>query len=202
VHEGESPRIVGLTSLADVVTVLANAFHADPLWGWIFPDVRKRREQLRRFLTLGVEGAMRYPWVWLTPNNSATSVWIPPAGTEYSDAQAERFAPLLVELLGPGAPRVIETFEMLNRSHPREEPHFFLSMLATDPDQSGKGHGLSLLADNLRLVDQEQVAVYLEASNEVNVPLYGRHGFEVVAALPAPGGGPEIFTMWRESTGH
>ena len=33
---------------------------------------------------------------------------------------------------------------MLNRSHPREDPHYFLSMLATDPDQSGKGHVLSL----------------------------------------------------------
>ncbi len=198
-QQGGAPKVVGHSRIKDVVRVLVEAFYADPLWTWIFPDPFQRREQLRRFLTLGVEGAMRYPYVWLAENGSATSVWIPPNGTEYSPDQAERFEPLLVELLGAAAAPVVETFDLLTRSHPREDPHYFLSMLATDPEHAGHAYGLSLLADNLSLVDQEQVAVYLEASNAVNIPLYQRYGFELVAPIRAPGGGPEIFTMWREA---
>lgn len=41
---------------------------------------------------------------------------------------------------------------------------------------------------------------YLEASNPANVPLYMRHGFEVLDLFTVPEGGPEVFTMWRAHT--
>ncbi len=198
-EQRSEPKVVGYSNIKDVVRVLVAAFYADPLSTWIFPDPLQRREQLRRFLTLGVEGTMRYPCVWLNEIGSATSVWIPPGGTEYSPVQADRFEPLLVELLGTAAAPVVETFDLLTRSHPSEDPHYFLSMLATDPEHAGHVDGLTLLADNLRLVDQEQTAVYLEASNAVNIPLYLRYGFELVPPIAAPGGGPDVFTMWREA---
>jgi hypothetical protein len=46
--------------------------------------------------------------------------------------------------------------------------------------------------------DDEGLPAYLESSKERNVPFYSRHGFKVVKEVPIPGGGPKIWTMWRE----
>ena len=43
---------------------------------------------------------MRYPWVWLTPGDTATSVWIPPDGTDLSEGQEATLEPTIVEMLG------------------------------------------------------------------------------------------------------
>jgi len=54
-----------------------------------------------------VEGALRYPWVWLTAGRTATAVWIPPDGTDLSDAQEDLVEPTVIEMLGADAPRVM-----------------------------------------------------------------------------------------------
>ena len=40
---------------------------------------------------------------------------------------------------------------------------------------------------------------YLESSSPANVPLYRRHGFEVVEVLKATPDAPEMWAMWREA---
>lgn len=180
----------------DVVHVLVGSFYNDPLWSWALPDPSSRSDQQRRLWRLCVVGAIRYPWVWLTEGSSATSVWIPPDGTEFPDEQVERLEPILEDMLGHDAARVVETFDLFEQAHPRTVPHFYLSLLGTDPRQAGHGYGLGLLADNLRRIDELGAPAYLEASNTANVPLYQRYGFEVVGSF-RPLGGPEVVTMWR-----
>jgi GNAT superfamily N-acetyltransferase len=192
------PRTASPHDADEVVSILVSAFYDDPTWGWAFPDPTRRADQHRRFWGLFVAGALRYPWVWLTPGNTATSVWIPPEGTEFSPAQESAMEALTVEMCGAGAARVMHTHEMFDRAHPRDVPHFYLTLLATRVEHQGHGYGLDLLAENLRLVDQTGMPSYLEASNQANVPLYERHGFEVRDSFSLPGGGPEVFTMWRE----
>jgi hypothetical protein len=46
-------------------------------------------------------------------------------------------------------------------------------------------------------VDADGMAAYLESSNERNIALYGRHGFEITSEVAIPGG-PRIWPMWRE----
>jgi GNAT superfamily N-acetyltransferase len=192
------PTSVTPDQIDTVVAILVAAFFNDPLWGWAFPDDTRRREQHGRVWRYFVHGAMRYPWVWLAGGSVATSVWIPPGGSELSDEQVESFEPMLVELLGSGAARVLDAYEALDGVHPHSEPHYYLSLLATDPGHLGHGYGVGLLADNLRMIDSEGMPAYLEASNAGNVPIYARLGFEVVTSVQPRGGGPEVFTMWRE----
>jgi GNAT superfamily N-acetyltransferase len=196
-HAAGGPRAVGPHEVDTVVDVMVGAFYDDPLWSWAFPDPLARRDQQRHLWDLVVDGAARYPWVWLDSGVSAASVWIPPEGTEFSDDVTERFEPLLHELLGSDAPRVLETLELLEHAHPRSEPHFYLSLLGTRPDRRGHGFGLTLLAENLRTIDGIRAPAYLEASNTANVALYERHGFEVLSSFQAPHHGPEVVTMWR-----
>jgi GNAT superfamily N-acetyltransferase len=194
----QSPRVAGPEDIDDVVRILVGAFAEDPAWSWAFPDASQRAAQHARLWRLLVEGAMRYPWVWLTPGATATSVWIPPGGTDLSPEQEAELEPLLVDLLGAGAGRVLHAFEEFEAAHPRDAPHWFLTLLGTDPQQRGRGHGLALLAANLRVVDEAGQPAYLEASNTANVPLYQRHGFVVHGSFRMPEGGPEVVTMWRD----
>jgi ribosomal protein S18 acetylase RimI-like enzyme len=193
-----SPRVASRQESADVVEILVSAFHDDPTWSWAFPDPSARAEQHRRWWGLFVDGAMRFPWVWLTQGNTATSVWIPPNETELSDEQEAALEPALVEMLGLKAARVLRAFETFDKAHPQGAPHFYLSLLATSAEHRGHGYGLGLLAENLRQIDEAQMPSYLEASNPANVPLYMRYGFEVLDSFTLPESGPEVFTMWRE----
>ena len=194
-------HVVDASLAPTVVEILVDAFYADPLWGWAFPDDARRREQHRAVWGMAVEGALRYPWVRLADGSTAAAVWIPPGGTEMPDADAERFPELLVELLGPDAPRALGAFEVLEEHHPHDEPHFYLSLLGTASAHRGHGYGLALLADCLREIDAHAMPAYLESSNPANVALYERHGFAPREVLTIPGGGPEIVTMWREARG-
>ena len=197
--EDLSPRVASPQDRDVVVAILVSAFYNDPTWSWAFPDPSLRAEQHRRLWGLLVEGAMRYPWVWLTPGNTATSVWIPPNGTDLSEEQEAALEPTIVEMLGADAAPVINGFELFDRAHPREVPHFYLTLLGTRAEHRGRGYGLDLLAGNLRRIDEAGMPAYLEASNPANVALYERHGFEVRGSFKLPGDGPKVFTMWRDA---
>jgi GNAT superfamily N-acetyltransferase len=194
-----SPSLASPQDSGEVVSILASAFRDDPTWSWAFPDPAARAEQHRRLWEIFVEGALRYPWVWLTPGNTATSVWIPPDGTEFSDEQEAAMETTFVEMCGAGASRLLRTFEMFEQAHPRGAPHYYLTLLGTRAEHRGHGYGLALLADNLRRIDETGMPSYLEASNPANVPLYMRYGFEVLDSFQLPDGGPEVFTMWRDA---
>ena len=192
-------QVVGEQLVDDVVEIMVGAFYRDPLWAWAFPGPERRQDQHRQLWRLFVQGAIRYPWVWLDAARTAASVWIPPDGTDLAPEQEERFSQLVVEQTGAGADRVFEAFEALEAAHPRSQAHFYLSLLGTAPAHRGHGYGLALLAENLRRVDELRAPAYLEASSLVNVPLYARHGFVPVQTLELPDGGPEVVTMWREA---
>jgi len=193
-----TPSVVGPGQIETALQILVDAFYDDPVWGWAFPDALHRRDQHRVLWRAALDGAMRYPWVWLAPGDTATSVWIPPEGTELSEEQAARFEPMLRDLLGPGADRVLETFDAFEHAHPTSVPHFYLSLLGTAPASRGHGFGLTLMAQNLRHIDELGAPAYLESSNAANVTLYRRYGFEVLSTF-APPGGPQIAGMWREA---
>ena len=86
-----------------------------------------------------MEGALRHPWVWLTAGGEAVSCWIPPGCTEMTDDQQRRLAALARRWLGPRAEDYLELLSRFEAAHPYEEPHFYLSLLATDPDHRGRG---------------------------------------------------------------
>jgi predicted GNAT family acetyltransferase len=88
-------------------------------------------------------------------------------------------------------------FERFEANHPHHEPHYYLSLLGTHPDQRGAGHGMRLLADNLARIDDEGIAAYLESTNPANDARYQRVGFEVVGSFEGYLPGSVITSMWR-----
>jgi len=196
---GLSARAATSDDLTAVTLTISRAFHEDPTWSWAFPDPSRREEQYAIFWSFMITGAMRYPWVLMTDGAEVASVWIPPGGTEIADEAEAEIEPLLSELIGPRADEVLELLERFEAAHPREEPHFYLSLLGTDPAYAGRGLGMALLAENLERVDQEGMPAYLESSNPRNNHRYERHGFVRIGEFFPPSSDIPVTGMWRDA---
>jgi GNAT superfamily N-acetyltransferase len=192
-----SARVATQEDLDGVTETLTAAFAEDPLWSWAFPA----RDDLAVWWRFMIGSALRYPWVWMTGECAAASVWIPPDGVELTPEEEKRIEPLLADLAGPRAPEILELLERFEASHPRDQPHYYLSLLGTHPDHRGSGLGMALLADNLARTDSEGVPAYLESSNAGNNERYERLGFRQVGEFTTPDDARAVATMWRDVGG-
>jgi GNAT superfamily N-acetyltransferase len=186
-------RVATARDLDGVTATLTAAFAEDPLWSWAFPD----RESLAAWWRFHLSSALRYPWVWVVGDYDAASVWIPPEGVELTDEEEGRVESILRDLIGVRAAEVIELLERFERTHPRDEPHYYLSLLGIRPDRRGSGLGMGLLAENLARIDSEGMPAFLESSNSANDHRYERLGFERVGQFTRPDEAVSVSTMWR-----
>jgi len=180
-------RSATASDLDQVIVTLTGAFAGDPLWRWAFPDFGDL-EVVWRFM-LG--SALRYPWLRIFDGCTAAASWIPPGGTELTAAED-------AELEGMVPDRVVELLHRFEEAHPYDRPHYYLSLLGTDPAHRGKGLGMALLAENLALIDAEGMPAYLESSNPVNDARYESVGFVAVGRFTTPDDAHAVTTMWRE----
>jgi GNAT superfamily N-acetyltransferase len=187
-------RTAGRADLDGLTRLLTEAFVADPLWSWAFPDP----SDLKVWCRFYINSALRYPCVWILGDYAAASVWIPPSEVELSDDEEQRVEPLLTELLGTRAGDVLTLLESFDEAHPRSEPHYYLSLLGTANRHRGQGLGMALLAENLQQVDAQGAAAYLESSNPTNDRRYAAVGFRPTGGFTTPDGERAVTTMWRD----
>lgn len=160
------------------IDVLALAFAADPGVRWLFPDAERYRTHFPAFarafggnaFALGTASRL---------GSLAAALWLPPGATPDEEA--------LIGVVERGTPpdrraEALEIFAAMGHCHP-EEPHWYLPLIGTDPAAQGRELGSALLARTLARCDEQGLPAYLEATSERSVPLYRRHGFEVVTAL-------------------
>src|SRR3989442_3137660 len=86
--------------------------------------------------------------------------------------------------------------EQMGGYHPCE-PHWYLPMIGIDPAKQGNGDGSALLKHALERCDGEGKLAYLESSSPKSVPLYQRHGFELLGTIQV-GSSPSMFPMLRK----
>jgi GNAT superfamily N-acetyltransferase len=91
---------------------------------------------------------------------------------------------------------VFGVLEQMDAYHPAE-PHWYLPMIGVDPARQGKGYGSALLKHALARCDRDDKLAYLESSNPKNIPLYKRHGFELLGTIRV-GSSPPLFPMVRK----
>jgi GNAT superfamily N-acetyltransferase len=90
---------------------------------------------------------------------------------------------------------VFALFDEMARIHPIE-PHWYLPLIGVQPAQQGHGLGATLLRPVLEECDATHLPAYLEATSAKSLPLYKRHGFEVVGEIKV-GDCPPIVPMLR-----
>jgi ribosomal protein S18 acetylase RimI-like enzyme len=178
---------------ASVTDVLTLAFGTDPLARWVYPDPHQYLANFGGIVRDFGGKAFAHDSAYYVDGFAGAALWLPPdvqfdgealgshlERTVHESAQAEVFAFL----------------EQMGSYHPKE-PHWYLPMIGVDPTKQGQGHGSTLLQHAVRPCDRDGALAYLESSNPRNVPLYQRHGFEVIGTIQV-GGSPPVFPMVRK----
>jgi ribosomal protein S18 acetylase RimI-like enzyme len=81
-------------------------------------------------------------------------------------------------------------------AHHPQQSHYYLHALGVRSSRQGRGIGSALIRQVTAICDRDHVLAYLENSNERNLPLYVRNGFQVTTTWQVPGG-PPIWFMVR-----
>jgi ribosomal protein S18 acetylase RimI-like enzyme len=183
VDHAEAPRAVSVQMMA---------FSSDPVMRWVWPEPH---EYLRHFPSLvrGFGGrAFENGTAYATGDFHGGSLWLPPGVAPDGDALDR----LLKDTVGePVRSEVSSILEQMGEAHPHE-PHWHLAFIGVDPTHQGRGIGAALLRHALARIDEQSSHSYLESSNPANIPLYQRHGFEVIREIRV-GGSPPVFPMLR-----
>jgi GNAT superfamily N-acetyltransferase len=178
--------------------MLARAFYDDPVTSWFYPDASRRMKHARRFFAIRQRQLAGQRLIYTTPERSGAALWAGPGRWREDLRESLMLLPMLPVLL-PRIVRSTHAVREIERRHP-VQPHYYLSVLGTEPQQQGGGIGSALLGPVLRRCDSDGVGAYLESSKESNVDFYARHGFAVTERIELPEG-PPLWLMWREPRG-
>ena len=192
------PRQAGPADIDAIVETVTAAFFDDPLWGPVFRDPSTRAAEASQLWRLFVASpGLRYPWTFVTGHADAAAIWVPPGGHELTDEEDAGYDEFLVGFAGRAAADEIQAIgQAFDDAHPNE-PHFYLSLLATNPAARGRGLGMDLVRDGLARIDALGMPAYLESSNPAaNDARYKSVGFEPIDELVMPSG-HRVTTMWR-----
>lgn len=176
-----------------VVDVLTLAFSTDPAARWSWSDPQSYLASFPRFVRAFGGAAFARGTAYVIEGHKGAALWLPP-GAEPDEAA---MGALMQETVDPRAlSDAGALIEQMGSYHPTE-PHWYLPLIGIDPACQGKGLGGALMRHALAEIDREGGIAYLESSNPANVPLYQRHGFELLGTIQV-GGSPEIFPMLRQ----
>ncbi len=177
--------------------MLGEAFHDDPLWRWIAPDPHRRQRNVGRLFSQVIRSRVDAGWATVTGDRSGAAVWAAPGRWKSGSLDQLRMGLPFVRSTGLRRARICgEALAKLEAIHPTEV-HWYLEVVGVDPSQRGRGIGTTVIAPMLERCDAEGLPAYLESSNEANLPLYARFGFEVVDEVHPGHGCPPVWPMWR-----
>jgi ribosomal protein S18 acetylase RimI-like enzyme len=181
---------------ARVIDVLVLAFSTDPAARWTWPDPHQYLTHFRELVKAFGGKAFTHDSAYYVDGYGGASLWLPPNVRPDEAAMTALFQHSASEQIQSDLARV---FERMESYHPRE-PHWYLPFIGVDPFLQGNGLGSALMSHGLIRCDQDNKSAFLESSNSRNVPLYERHGFEVLGEIQV-GTSPTIFPMFRKPQG-
>jgi GNAT superfamily N-acetyltransferase len=177
---------------ASVISTIVLGFAADPMTRWVWPDSSEYLRIMPRFVKAFGGRAFEYGTAYITEGVRAAALWLPP-GVEPDEAA------MGAVLEGALRPEIAEDLGVVLKGmaeHHPHEPHWYLPLVAADPNWIGQGLGALLMKHALRRCDEEGIAAYLESTNPRNISLYERHGFKIIGKIQS-GSSPVMAPMLR-----
>lgn len=170
---------------------LAVAFADDPVVRWLMPAARHDL-QLFRVLAAHFHAAPGCADVaFVDASVEGVALWDPPGHQVPARHQLMGSSRLRLAMGAAEFRRCAVLETAFARARPPGQLWYLAELGASMP---GRGIGSALLEHRLTRIDEP---AYLHSSNVVNVPLYRRHGFEVIGEIRLPEGGPTLWTMLR-----
>lgn len=191
------PEVTSATASmeASAINTVVLGFAADPMVRWVWPDPTVYLRIMPQFVRAFGGRAFEHGTAYVTEGARAAALWLPP-GIEPDEAamaavMAQTERPDIADDLG-------QVLQAMASYHPHE-PHWYLPLIAADPNWIGRGLGALLMKHALRRCDEEGIAAYLESSNPRNISLYERHGFRVIGEIQH-GSSPTMTSMLRTAS--
>jgi ribosomal protein S18 acetylase RimI-like enzyme len=189
---GRDVQTAALDGQSRIVVALVLAFSADPANRWMYPSPDSYLRYFPDFVRALGGRAFECSTAYFIGDVQAAALWLPPGVQPDEEALVDLFQR---SLTGNHQEALGAIVEQMGQYHPHE-PHWYLPWIGTDPVQQRKGLGSTLLEHGLLACDRDRMPAYLEASSLESVPLYQRHGFEVLGTIQV-GTSPPITPMLR-----
>jgi ribosomal protein S18 acetylase RimI-like enzyme len=177
---------------AGAINAIVLGFATDPMTRWAWPDASEYLRMMPRFVKAFGGRAFEHGTADITDGARAAALWLPP-GVEPDDAE---MGAVMEGALRPEIAEDVGTVMKGMAEHHPHEPHWYLPLIAADPNWIGQGLGTLLMKHALRRCDEQGVAAYLESSNPRNISLYERHGFHIIGRIQS-GSSPVMTPMLR-----
>jgi ribosomal protein S18 acetylase RimI-like enzyme len=185
-------KTAGIDDQSRLIATMSLAFSTDPAVRWMYPAPETYLEYFPQFVSAFGGRAFESGTAHFIGDVQAVALWLPPDIQPDEEALMNLFQRTVPE---QNQQALFSMFEQMGDYHPHE-PHWYLPLIGVDPIQQRKGYGSMLLEHALKVCDEDQMPAYLESSNPENIPLYQRHGFEVLGIIQA-GTSPPVTPMLR-----
>ena len=203
--ERRTPQIRPATP-ADVdliAGIMIDSFAEDPVIDYMIPagPDRERRHRLLRAADVRWD-YVRTGKVLIAGDGAGGGLgallWKPAGARKPSAWEAGRSSLAFVRAVGAKRPiKLLRDLAAVEKKHPKW-PHGYMGEIGVRRDAQGQGIGSALLRHALEACDATGTGAFLESSSVANLPLYRRHGFEVVEQVRLGRRGPLIWLMWRQ----
>jgi GNAT superfamily N-acetyltransferase len=175
-----------------VIAVLTLAFRTDPGVRWTYPDPQQYLRHFPRLVHAFGGKAFTHGSAYTVEGYAGAALWLPPDVHPDEDVMNTRLQRTVPEQVHKD---LLAVFAQVRPYLPRE-PYWYLPLIGVDPFHQGKGYGAALMQHALLPCDRNKQCAYLESTNPKNIPLYERHGFEVLGTIQV-GTSPAVCPMLR-----
>jgi ribosomal protein S18 acetylase RimI-like enzyme len=185
-------KSAGADIQVSTVSTIVLGFAADPIARWVWPDSSEYLRIMPQFVKAFGGRAFEHSTAYITEGARAAALWLPP-GVEPDEAA---MGAVMAQALRPEIADDMKFMLKGMAEHHPHGPHWYLPLIAADPNWIGQGLGTLLMKQALRRCDVEGITAYLESSNPRNNSFYERHGFRVIGSIQH-GSSPTMTPMLR-----
>ncbi|BAL90083.1 putative GCN5-related N-acetyltransferase [Actinoplanes missouriensis 431] len=194
-------RAIRQDEIPAVGAMISNAFDDLAANHYLVPVAAERENVMAGFFTLESETAFRQGRIEVIDHPdggyAAAAVWF---DRETDLPEAEAYMERLEAIAGEHFERFGALGELFEKNHPTDA-HWHLAFLGVRPSEQGRGLGGALMQRVHDDLDAKGVPAYLEATNENNVRLYRRYGYQPMdpCEIYLPDG-TAFYRMWRPAS--
>jgi GNAT superfamily N-acetyltransferase len=182
-----------------VIDTVVAGFAADPLLRWVWPDANRYTRCSQPFFGLLLDVRLAGGEVWTAGDGAAVAMWDPPGGP-YGPQPWRSWPGLQARFSAQERDRWARYEAAVGDRE--QAPHWYLGVLATDPDHRRQGLAAAAAAPMLAAADRTATPAWLETATASNVAYYATLGFTEVRHVDLPDGGPRCWLLRRDPASH